>query len=313
MNIVFMGTPDFSVPILEALHENYNVVLVVTQPDKEVGRKKKLTPPPVKLMAEKLNIPVFQPRKIKKEYTTILEVNPDLIVTAAYGQIIPKIVLDYPTYGCINVHASLLPKLRGGAPIQRAIMRQHKETGVTIMYMSEKMDEGDIISQKSIPITKTDTSGSMFSKLSILGRDVLLETLPKIINGTNKRIPQNHNLATYAYNLKREEEKLNWNMTCNEIDAHIRALSPSPNCYTFIEGKRLKILQNKICDSIELSNHNATPGTILEIQKDAFKVATKNGFIWITKVQLEGKKPQTVEVFLQGAGRNLIQTNKTFQ
>ena len=206
MKIVFMGTPNFSVRILKELHEKYPVSLVVTQPDKRVGRKKVITYSPVKQAAEELGIEVFQPVKIKENYTRILEEKPDLIITAAYGQIIPKVVLDAPRLGALNVHGSLLPLLRGGAPIQRAIKRQHNTTGITIMYMAMKMDSGDIISQRSITIQKDDTSGTLFDKLSYVGSELLLDTLPSIIAGANSRTPQDEHLVTYAYNLKREEE-----------------------------------------------------------------------------------------------------------
>ena len=189
MKIVFMGTPDFAVNVLQGLIDNnYDVVGVVSQPDKEVGRKRILTPTPVKEVALKYNIPVFQPVKIRKEFDDILALEPDMIVTCAYGQIIPKEILDYPRLGCINVHGSLLPKLRGGAPIHHAIMDGLDETGITIMYMDVSMDSGDIISQRSIPITDSDNVGILWDKLSLLGRDLLLDTLPSIIDGTNDRI-----------------------------------------------------------------------------------------------------------------------------
>lgn len=207
IKVVFMGTPSFAVPILESLIENTNVVMVVSQPDREKDRKGKIIYSPCKELALKNNIEVFQPIKIREEYQKILDTNPDIIITAAYGQIIPSIILDYPKYGCINVHGSLLPKLRGGAPIHHAIINGDKVAGVTIMYMDKKMDSGDIISQKSTPIHEDTTLDELYSRLSYLGRDLLIETLPSIINGTNDRIKQNEEEVTFGYNITKEEEK----------------------------------------------------------------------------------------------------------
>lgn len=315
MKIVFMGTPNFSVRILRALAEAYDVVLVVTQPDKVVGRKKVLSFSPVKEEALRLGIEVFQPRVIKQDYERILAVKPDIIITAAYGQIIPNEVIDYPKYGSLNVHGSLLPLLRGGAPIQRAIMRMHNVTGITIMYMAEKMDSGDIISQKSIPILPHDTSETLFEKLSILGKDLLLETLPSIIEGSNKRILQDANLVTYAYNLTRAEERINWDLTMEEIDAHIRAFTKEPGCYTMIDGKILKVLQIEMmeCKDFKALHPNDPNGLILKLFKDSIGVKCQNGVIKLKEVQLEGKKKQSAELFINGAGRNLIAEHKQFK
>lgn len=310
-----MGTPEFSVRILEAVHQQYGVDLVVTQPDKLVGRKRVLTPSPVKEKAMELEIPVFQPRNLKEDYQTIIELKPDLIITAAYGQIIPSEVLDYPKLGSVNVHGSLLPLLRGGAPIQRSIMRLHNTTGITIMYMAYKMDSGDIISQRSIPILPTDTSGTLFEKLSVLGEELLLETLPSILDQTAQRTPQDESLVTYAYNLKREEEKIDWNLSVEEIDAHFRAFSPEPGVYTVIDGKQLKIydLDMHKCEHFEEKHGTLENGTIVKVFNDAFGVKCNNGVIKVKEVQLSGKKRQAVSVFLQGAGRNLIEPLKVFQ
>lgn len=315
MNIVFMGTPNFSVRILDAVHKEYGVDLVVTQPDKLVGRKKVLTFSPIKEKALELGIPVFQPLKMKNDYKRILEIKPDIIITAAYGQMIPNEVIDYPRLGSINVHGSLLPCLRGGAPIQRAIKRLYNTTGVSIMYMAYKMDSGDIISQRSIRIMPNFTSGILFEKLSILGRDLLMDTLPSIFKGTNKRIAQEDHLVTYAYNLKREEEKINWDLTMEEIDAHVRAFSPEPSCYTRINGKNLKVLSVEMfpCENFEAVHSNDINGVIVKVFKDSFGVKCSNGVIKITSVQLEGKTKQTVKVFLNGAGRNLIAEQKQFK
>ncbi|MBU1020033.1 MAG: methionyl-tRNA formyltransferase [Firmicutes bacterium] len=310
-----MGTPEFSVRILSALHEKYGVTLVVTQPDKIVGRKKILTHSPVKEEALRLGIAVFQPTIIKEDYGRILEAQPDIIITAAYGQIIPNEVIDYPKYGALNVHGSLLPLLRGGAPIQRAIMRMHNITGITIMYMVYKMDSGDIISQKSIPILPYDTSETLFEKLSVLGKELLLETLPEVFSGTNKRIPQEPHLVTYAFNLTREEEKINWDLTMEEIDAHLRAFTKEPGCYTTIDGKILKVYEVEMmeCGNFDQLHHNDPNGKILKVFKNAIGVKCFNGVIKLKEVQLEGKNRQSVELFLSGAGRNLIAEQKQFK
>src|SRR5690625_3492673 len=204
-----MGTPDFSVPILQRLlKSDIEVVLVVTQPDRPVGRKRKLTPPPVKREAVKQNIPVVQPEKLSDEYAEIFTYKPDLIITAAYGQLLPSAVLNYPKYGCINVHASLLPELRGGAPIHYAILEGKKETGISIMYMVEKLDAGDILMQKKVPIEDHDDVGSLHDKLSYIGADQLMETLPLIFSGKINSIKQDETKVTYAPNIKREQERI---------------------------------------------------------------------------------------------------------
>ena len=314
MKIVFMGTPQFSVRILEAVHEKYGVDLVVSQPDKFVGRKKVLTFSPVKEKALELGIDVFQPRNIKQDHQTILDLNPDIIITAAYGQIIPEIVLDCPRLGSINVHGSLLPALRGGAPIQRAIQRLYNTTGITIMYMAMKMDSGDIISQRSIPILPNDTNGTLFEKLSIIGRDLLMDTLPSIFEGTNERHPQVEADVTFAYNIKREEERIDWDLSKEEIDAHIRAFTPSPTCYSTISGKQLKILKVDMCDCTDPDMlENMENGTVFKIVKDGVGVKVKNGAIKIKEVQLAGKTRQDMKTFMNGAGRNLVKVGFIFK
>lgn len=314
MKIVFMGTPEFSVPILEAVHKQYGVDLVVTQPDKVVGRKKVLTFSPVKEKALQLGIEVFAPRRIKQDYEKITSLKPDMIITAAYGQIIPNQVLDAPRLGAINVHGSLLPLLRGGAPIQRAIERRHKETGITIMYMAQKMDSGDIISQRAIPIEETETSGSLFEKMSVVGTALLMETLPQIIDGTNPRIAQDVTKVTYGFNLKREEEKIDWNKNVEEIEATLRAFTPEPSMYTTIDGKNLKVLQVEIHNCANWEKHHAHQenGTIVKLFDNAIGVKANNGIIKILEVQLAGKQRQPVKTFLSGSGRNLIEVNKQF-
>lgn len=311
MNIVFMGTPQFSVGILEAVHNKYGVNLVVTQPDKYVGRKKVLTYSPVKEKALELGIEVFQPRSIKQDFKPVLDQNPDIIITAAYGQIIPNEIIDYPRLGCINVHGSLLPKLRGGAPIQRAIERGHTETGITIMYMAQKMDSGDIISQRSIKISDTHTTGTLFEELSVLGKELLMDTLPSIFEQTNQRIPQNLNEVTFGYNLKREEERIDFNLTKEQLDCKLRAFTPGPYLFTTIDDKQIKFITLQKSD-IEF-DPNIKNGTIIDVTKNSFKVKVENGVVEVLEVQLAGKQRQTVKEFLNGAGRNLIKVNKIFK
>ena len=293
--VIFMGTPEFAVPILEALVENTNVVLVVTQPDKEVGRKKELKYTPIKEVAIKNNIEVFQPIKIRNDYEHILDKNPDIIITCAYGQIIPKELLETPKYKAINVHASLLPKLRGGAPIHHAIIDGYKETGITIMYMNEKMDEGNIISQESVVIEDTDNVGTLHDKLSLMGRDLLIKTLPSIFNESNESIPQNNEEATYGYNIKREEELINFNNSSNEVFNQIRGLYPFPTGYAVLDNENIKILESHIGTSSK-----GIPGEIINISKQGIGVMCKDKEIIITKVKPEGKKEMNSIDFING-------------
>ncbi|WP_075980976.1 methionyl-tRNA formyltransferase [Bacillus massilinigeriensis] len=304
--IIFMGTPDFSVPVLrQIISEGYDVIAVVTQPDRPVGRKKVLTPPPVKVEAEKLGIPVYQPEKIrqKEELDQILALKPDLIITAAFGQILPKELLEAPRYGCINVHASLLPELRGGAPIHYAILEGKSKTGVTIMYMAEKLDAGDILTQVEVPIDERDTVGSLHDKLSMAGTKLLSETLPRLLKGELTPIPQNDADATFASNIKREQEKIDWSKNGEEIYNHVRGLNPWPVAYTTLNSTVLKIWWVEKYPSTKKDIH---PGTIIEIEKEWFIVSTGNETaIKILELQPSGKKKMTAEQFLRGAGSHL--------
>ncbi|SMQ70291.1 methionyl-tRNA formyltransferase [Bacillus sp. OV166] len=299
--IVFMGTPDFSVPILQQLiKDGYDVIGVVTQPDRPVGRKKILTPPPVKVEALKHSIPVFQPEKIRQEeeLEKILSLNPDLIVTAAFGQILPNKLLEAPKYGCINVHASLLPELRGGAPIHYAIMQGKQKTGVTIMYMVEKLDAGDILTRIEVPIAEEDNVGTLHIKLSTAGAKLLAETLPLLLEGRLTPKPQNNEEATFAANIKREQEKINWAKTGEEIFNHIRALNPWPVAFTTLNGQVLKIWRAEK----ESGQKVAVPGTIINIESDSFSVSTGNGTaIKIIELQPSGKTKMMSEQFLRGS------------
>lgn len=296
--IIFMGTPHFAVPILQSLVKSeYDVVLVVTQPDRPVGRKQVLTPSPVKVEAEKLKIPVFQPEKITDNYELILQQDADLIVTAAYGQLLPKEILDHPPFGCINVHASLLPELRGGAPIHYAILQGKKETGITIMYMAERLDAGDIISQEKIAITEEDDVGTLHDKLADVGAKLLMDTLPHIFNRTNKRLVQDEAKATYAPNISRELEKINWNSPHGDVYNHVRGLRPWPVAYTLHEGKRMKIWQAEKNDQM----FDGAPGEIVKVGDDYFTVVCGDQHaVNITSIQPAGKKQMSVEQFLRG-------------
>jgi methionyl-tRNA formyltransferase len=298
--IVFMGTPDFSVPILKALVEHeYDVIAVVTQPDRPFGRKKIMTPPPVKQTALSLGIPVYQPEKIRRpeELKPILDLKPDLVVTAAFGQILPKELLEAPKYGCVNVHASLLPELRGGAPIHYAILQGKKKTGITIMYMAEKLDAGDILTQREVEITEEDNVGTLHDKLSRVGAELLLETLPKLLSNELVPIPQDESLATYAPNITREQEKIYWNKTGEEIYNQIRGLNPWPVAYTVWKETPIKIWQaTKV-----KAGKQASPGMVIAIEKDGIVVATGNETaIKITELQPAGKKRMSAAQFLQG-------------
>lgn len=300
VKLVFMGTPDFAVPVLKQLiRDEYEIVGVVTQPDRPVGRKQIITPPPVKVTALEYGIPVFQPQKLRDEKALqeILDLDPDLVITCAYGQILPKKLLDYPKYGCINVHASLLPELRGGAPIHHAIMQGKKETGITIMYMVEKLDAGDILSQVRVPIDERDTAGTLHDKLSEAGAKLLSETLPKLLRGEITPRKQNDEEATYAYNIKREHEKIDWTKTGEAIYNQIRGLHPWPVSYTTLNGKTLKIWWG---EKVPLKT-DAKPGTVVRLENDGIIVATGNEVaIKITDLQLAGKKRMNAEQFLAG-------------
>ena len=299
--VVFMGTPEFSVPVLEMLIENTNVVLVVTQPDKEVGRHHELKATPVKECALKHNIEVYQPIKIRNEYEHILEMNPDIIITCAYGQIIPSILLDTPKYKAINVHASLLPKLRGGSPLHKCIIDGYKETGVTIMYMAPGMDDGDIITQRSVEIKDTDNVGIIHDKLSIMGRDLLLETLPNIFSGNITRTKQDPNEVTYAYNIKREEEEIDFNKTAREVFNQIRGMYPFPVAYTTLNGEVIKICEVRIGNSSK-----GKPGEIIETSKDGISVMCKDKNIIIIRLKPSGKKEMTAKDYLNGKNKTIV-------
>ena len=304
-SVVFMGTPDFSVPILRMIHEEgYEVLAVVTQPDRPVGRKKVLTPPPVKAEAVRLGLPVIQPEKLRnsEELQEILALNPDIVITAAFGQILPKDLLEAPRFGCINVHASLLPKYRGGAPIHQSIIDGEEKTGVTIMYMAEKLDAGDIITQRAITIEDEDNTGTMFEKLSVVGRDLLKDTLPLIFEGKNERIPQDEAQVTFAHNISREQERVNWTNSARAVFNQVRGLTPWPTAYTTFQGENVKLWSVKEGDSLTTQ----VPGQVVKINKDSFEVATGDGkSIVVFELQPAGKKRMTAQDYLRGTGSKL--------
>ena len=296
MKIVFMGTPDFASESLKALLScpKHQVVGVISQPARPVGRHQVLQPTATKQVAQEAGIPVWQPERIKAEENLELlaSLSPDVIVVAAYGQILPKSILELPKYGCVNVHGSLLPAYRGAAPIQRALLEGNQTTGITTMQMDVGMDTGDILLQREIPITKEDTSGSLFEKLAALGGELLLETLDELEKGNITPKKQDESLATYAPMLKKEEGLLDFSRTAKELDCQIRAMDPWPGAYTFLSGKRIKILE------AVLSDETGETGLLLP-QKEAV-VCCKEGALRILKLQPEGKKPQTGEEFMRG-------------
>lgn len=302
--IVFMGTPAFSVPILDGLVEQgYEVQAVVTQPDRPVGRKKTITPPPVKVAALKHDIPVLQPEKISgsPEMAEIEKLQPDLIVTAAFGQFLPEKLLQIPRLGAINVHASLLPKYRGGAPVHYSIINGEEKTGVTIMEMIKKMDAGAIYAQAEVPITKSDDVGTMFEKLSLVGRDLLLQTLPQLIEGQLEKVPQDEEQVTFSPNITREQEEIDWQKTATEIDQQVRGMRPWPIAFTTFEGTRWKIWEVTPLDETT----DEAPGTIIYRDKKQLWIACgQQTVLAIDVLQPAGKSKQTIQAFLNGVGQS---------
>lgn len=300
--IVFMGTPKFSATILEALlNGGYNVVLCVSQPDKPVGRKKILTPSPVKIVANAHSIDIFTPNSIKNEYQKILDYKPDLIITCAYGQFLPKELLDAPVYKSINVHGSLLPKYRGASPVQRAIMNGEDKTGITLMYMNEKMDEGDILVQESLPIDIKDTSTTLFDKLSDLGLKMILDFLPKLFDGNVNPIKQDHTKATIASNLNKDDEHIDFNNDVLSVYNHIRGMLDNPGCYFIVDD-----IKYKIHETFYKESSNTKPSYIYGLDGDSFNIGTNNGYIQILKIQKEGKSIMSSKDFNNGVGKSLV-------
>lgn len=306
--LIFMGTPDFAVPILRMLlEEGYEILAVVTQPDRPKGRKRILTPSPVKEEAMRHDIPVLQPEKLRHSdaVAEMIALQPELIVTAAYGQILPKAILELPPYGCLNVHGSLLPYYRGGAPIQHAIMNGEAVTGVTLMYMAAGLDTGDMIRKVEVPILEEDNTGTMFLKLSEIGKELLRSTLPALLAGQLQPVPQDSSLATLAPNISREDEQINWTRPAIELFNQIRGLSPWPGACTLWNGENFKIWashkQSLKLESAIASLPSAMPGTVLQISEDGIEVLTGEGTLWLTEIQPAGKKTMSAAQFRLGA------------
>ncbi len=298
LKVVFMGTPDFALPALKMLIEKTNVVLVVTKPDKIVGRKKELTPPPVKVLAMENNIEVFQPIKIKEDYKKIIDTKPDIIITCAYGQIIPKKLLNLPKYKCINIHGSILPKYRGAAPIQWSIINGDKTSGITIMYMDETMDTGNIIISKEINIENKYVD-EVFNMLSLEGASLLEYSLKDIIDGTNNSVKQDEEKATYARMLTREDEYID--LSDNIVNVYNKIRGLYPNAYINVLDSPLKILRAsyKICNNIK-------PGTITNISKNTLEISADGGVLSIEIVKPFGKKEMNISSYLNGIDKEKL-------
>ena len=297
-----MGTPDFAANVLEGLLENkYNVVGVVSQADKKVGRKQVLTPSPVKEMALKYDLPVFTPTCIKDDYQDILTLKPDLIITCAYGQFIPSVLIDYPKYKAINTHGSLLPKYRGGAPIQYSIINGENKTGISIIYMTKKMDAGDILYVKELPIDIKDTSTTLFAKLSDVARNALIEFLPLFFKGEFNRLPQAENEVTFAYNLTKQDEYINFNDDVLKVYNHIRGLLDNPGAYSILDNKKYKFMEV----GFDYTN-NTSPCIFKGLEEDYLRIDCQNGFIKVFNIRPEGKNTMDGKSFYNGNGKNLV-------
>lgn len=291
---VFMGTPEFAIPVLKKLLELSEVVCIVTKPDALVGRKKILTPSPVKTLALKENIPVLTPIKLKEEYQSILDYKPDLIVTCAYGKIVPKEILDYPKFGCINIHASILPKYRGSAPMQWAIINGEKETGITLMYMDEGMDTGDIIDISKIEILESDDIGTIHDKMSLIGSKILEKNFNDIITNNIKRIKQDDSKATLAPRITREMELINFNDYGKNIINKIRAFSPYPLTRTLINDEEIKIIKANF-----RKKDTSSVGKII-INKNELGIECLDGVIYLEIIKPIGKKEMPIKSYLNG-------------
>ena len=301
--ILFMGTPDIAVSMLDRiLKDGYEVVGVVTQPDKKAGRKQQLKMPEVKVRALKEGLNIYQPMKIKDAVEELMQLDIDLIVTCAYGQFIPSKLLEYPTYGSINVHASLLPKLRGGAPIHKAIIHGDKQTGMSIMRMVKAMDAGAVMRQCIVDIEEDDTTGILYDKLAKAGAQLLSECIPDIISGNAVFHEQEEGEATFAYTIQKEEEYIDFSMPLQKVYDHIRGLIPFPIGYAKIDGKNMKFYQARK----KVQQHAHTAGEIIGLMDGGFGVAVDGGYILLDELQLEGKAKCDAKSFYNGAGRNLI-------
>ena len=306
MKIVFMGTPELAATVLESLiRAGHEIAAVVTQPDKPKGRGGAVSCSPVKLLAVKERIPVYQPVRIRSDEVflkTLKEISPDVIAVAAFGQILPKAVLDIPKFGCLNVHTSLLPKYRGAAPIQQAILDGEKMTGVTIMYMAEGIDTGDIILQRTMPIEADDTGETLTNKLAALGGDLIVEALAGIQNGTSLRIRQDESKATYVGVLKKPMGDMDFTRSAEWLERLVRAMNPWPGAYTRLKGRLLKVWGARVlpADQAFGDNRGNVPGTVLASGRDGLYIQTGNGVLVLTELQCEGRKRMMAEEFLRG-------------
>jgi methionyl-tRNA formyltransferase len=297
--ILFMGTPSFALPSLQILHEQqYPIIGVVSQPNRPQGRGLKEVAPPVKILAQKFGLPIFQPKKVKDAsfLETFYQLKPDMVVVVAFGQILPKEIIDHPPMQCLNIHPSLLPKYRGAAPINWPIIRGETKTGVTIMLMDEGMDSGDILLQQEMDIEAAEAYGDLHDRLAQLGATMLIKTIEQVVAGTAKRKSQDASGVTLAPRLKKETGKINWQNNVSGIVNLVRGLSPSPAAYTFLEGQVLKIFsaevnQNKVSEK---------PGTIITASDTGLPVAASDGYVIIKDVQLAGKKRMLAQDFLRG-------------
>ncbi len=303
MRIIFAGTSEFGIPTLEKLKSSYELVLVITQPDKPTGRNKILTPPPIKVWAEKNNIKVIQPQKILDSKFQILDSNPDLMIVAAYGQIIPQEILDIPRFKSINIHGSLLPKYRGASPIQAAIMNQDEKTGITLIQMDAKMDNGPIIAKSEFALNGTETFSGLYKTLAMVSADLVMKALPDWFEGKIKPEVQNHPLATFSKMLTRTDARIDWSQPAKKIDALVRALNPEPGTWTTLDGKTVKILKTILLQESKIE----LPGKIYWHQGQ-LAVKAIDGSLLIEQIQPEGKQPMSGKDFLNG----LKTANKLF-
>lgn len=300
--IIFMGTPEISAKVLEGMiSSGFNIVALIAQPDRPVGRKKVLTPVPTKVVAEKYHIPVYQPIKIRKEYEFVNEIKPDLILTLAYGQIVPQGLLDIPTFGALNLHGSLLPKYRGAAPIQYALLNNEKKTGMTLMRMVKEMDAGEMFDTEIVTISEEDNSTSLFIKMGEAALKLAIRALPKFLNGELKGIPQDESLVTFAPSIKPEEEQIDLNKSKEEIFGKIRALSDVPGAFVYFNEQKLKIYKAKIISD----EMNGKVGEIIKADKGGLFVQCNNGVLSLLELQKEGKNRMDYKSFING-NQNLL-------
>ena len=308
-----MGTPGFAAYILDRLMQAeqnlYEVIAVISQPDKAVGRKRVLTATPVKEVALKYDLPILQPAKIGDIHEELVALAPDLMITAAYGQLVPVKILEIPQYKCINVHGSLLPKYRGGAPIHYAIMNGEAQTGITIMYMEKALDAGDMLSKQAIDILDEDNLETMYDKLEVVGADLLLATLPDFFAGKITPIPQNVDEVTYAPNITREQTQIDWTNSARAIFNHVRGLYPSPATFTVFQEQVIKLF---VVEIVEMAT-DAKPGTIIAVDSKQCLIATGDGVVALKSLQLSGKKRQEIQELMNGAGRNLFIEGECFE